>query len=122
MLYVLRDYIVYINALYAKEENSITYSEISEYKTLLYRELKQKYKYIMFDSPEEKIIEIKNHTFIKANEEVLSVHELEEEFIADLNSVYPEEFQEIIDKSRKEYKEKTLQKRKSFYEKTNKKI
>ena len=114
MLYVLRDYIVYINALYAKEENSITYEEISEYKILLYRELTKKYKYIMFDSPKEKLIEIKNHAFIKEHEGVLSVHELDEEFINDLNSVYPEEFQNIINKSRKEYKGKILQKKKDI--------
>lgn len=112
MLYVLRDYIIYANALYAKEENFLTYEEINEYKVLLYRGLKEKYKYILFDSPNEKLIEIKKHAFIKSNDGIISIHTLDEEFMESLNSVYPEEFHEIIKQSRKDYKGKVIQKKK----------
>ena len=112
MLYVLRDYIIYANALYAKEESFLTYEEINEYKVLLYRGLKEKYKYILFDSPDKNIIEVKEHVFVRENDGVLSVHDLNEEFIESLNSVYPEEFHDIIKQSRQDYRGKVIQKKK----------
>lgn len=110
-MYILHYYIIIANAMYAKKTDFISYKDICDYKKILYKNLKEKYKYIMFDSPDECYIKVNEHTFIKLLEGIQSVDIIDDKFIDDINSIYPNEFKEIIEISRVEYLELTQKKR-----------
>lgn len=103
MIYNLPDYIIIANALYSKKTNILNYDEIEKYKVILYQTITEKYKYIMFDYSTSSIIEVNNHTFIKLNEGVLSMSEIDKSFIEKINSIYPKDIRELIEKSRDIY-------------------
>ena len=104
MTRVLNDYTIFANALYAKNTNYLEYTDIEEYRVLLYRLLREKYGYILFNSTEDNIINVYGQTFIKENEGIFSENQLNKESIEKLNSMYKEEdFQQIIKESRDKY-------------------
>ena len=105
-MYILHEYIIIANAMYAKKTDFISYKDICDYKKILYKNLKEKYKYIMFDSPDECYIKVNEHTFIKLLEGIQSVDTIDDKFIDDINSTYPNEFKEIIEISRVELTQK----------------
>lgn len=100
---VLNDYTVIVNALYAKQTDYLNYADIKEYKKLLYKMLSKEFKYILFETTLPDIFEIDDHMFIKLKDGIQSIDELDEEFIKKTNSIYSEEYQEIINISREKY-------------------
>ena len=105
MTWVLNDHTVIVNAFYAKQTDFLNYEDIENYKVLLYQMLTEKHKYIMFETSLPNIFEIKNHMFVKLKDGIQSIDELDEEFIDSYNSIYPEEYQEIINLSHSKYTE-----------------
>lgn len=95
-MYVLSDSIIIPNALYAKEADFLKYEEIDEYKKLLYKVITKKHKYIMFKSSESNILEVEGHTFIKEKDGVSCMDPIDEDFIREINSIYPEDIRTII--------------------------
>ena len=95
-MYVLSYKIIIANALYAKETDSLKYEEIEEYKNLLYQMITKKHKYVMFHSSESSTLEIEDHTFIKGKEGVSCMDPIDEDFIREINSIYPEDIRTII--------------------------
>ena len=114
-MYILHEYIIIANAMYAKDTDFISYKDICDYKKILYKNLKEKYKYIMFDSTDECYIKVNEHTFIKLLEGIQSLDIIDDKFIDDINSMYPNEFKEIIEISRAEYLELTQKKRENIF-------
>ena len=108
-MYILSDGIIIANALYAKETDFLKYQEIEEYKKLLYQMITKKHKYIMFKSSESNTLEIDNHVFIKKQDGVSCMEPLDEAFIEEINSIYPEEIRTIIKTTHSRGKQKIKQ-------------
>ena len=108
-MYVLHDYTVIANALYAKDTYYLRYEEIAQYRILLYQELTKRYKSIMFRDTDVQtlMLKINDHFFSKEPEGILALDKVDKEFIDSLNSMYPKDFKEIIDASRDKYNEET---------------
>ena len=102
---LLNEDTVYINALYAKETNYLDYSEVANYRIILYQMLVQEYKYILYGEELPNIFEIKGRTFIKDLEGILCFEPLDEEFVESVNASYEEKYQQIIRLSREKFKE-----------------
>ena len=115
MAYVIQGYTVMANALYAAEENFLRYEDIDEYRKLLYKTINKKYRYIMFQDTEDSIIEIHNHTFVRMlGSGVHSFNQLDDVFMECINSIYPEDIQEMIllaNTKFKDVRKKLIQKR-----------
>ncbi len=103
MLYVMQYYIVIANAFYAKKVDFLTYEEIDAYRKVLYKTIHEEYKYILFSECDDNSIEINHHHFIKHNNGIICFNQLDEEFIETINSIYPDDIQRLIKKSRKEF-------------------
>ena len=104
MTRVLNDYTIIANALYAKNTKYLEYTDIEIYKVLLYRLLREKYGYILFDYTEDNVINVQGQTFIKEEKGILSWNKLNKKSIEKLNSIYKEkDFQQIIKESRDKY-------------------
>lgn len=114
-MYVLSDSIIIPNALYAKETDFLKYEAIDEYKKQLYKMITKKHKYIMFKSSESNILEVDDHFFIKEKDGVSCMDTIDEKFIEELNSIYPEDIRTIIKSTHSKGKQKIKQ------EKSNKK-
>ena len=108
-MYVLSDSIIIPNALYAKETDFLKYEEIDEYKKQLYKMITKKHKYIMFKSSESKTLEVDDHIFIKEKDGVSCMDPIDEEFIKELNSIYPEDIRTIIKSTHSKEKQKIKQ-------------
>lgn len=108
-MYVLRDTVIIANALYANETDFLKYKEIEEYKKLLYQMITKKHKYIMFKSSESNILEVDNHFFIKEKDGVSCMEPIDEAFIEEVNSIYPEDIRTIIKTTHSRGKQKIKQ-------------
>ena len=121
MVLKVTDAVIIGNALYAKQARYIEYNEVEEYKKILYKSLVEDYKYIMFESDESNIIEIEGKMFVKGSEGILSLSNLDDNFIIKLNSIYSKGVQDIINESRDNYinKSKRIVKKREFYKNVN---
>ena len=108
-MYVLRDTVIIANALYAKETDFLKYKEIEEYKKLLYQMITKKHKYIMFKSSKSNTLEIDDHVFIKEQDGVICMEPIDEAFIEEVNSIYPEDIRAIIKTTHSRGKQKIKQ-------------
>lgn len=108
MVYVLPDYIIIANLMYAKNVKYLDYDEIEKYKVILYQTITKKYKYIMFDYSLDNYIKIYNQLFIKQKDGIICFYDLDDKVIEKINSIYPNDIREMIKKTY------------NIYQKTNK--
>lgn len=97
------------NAFYAKEAKYLEYKDITKYKEILYQTLTEEYRYVMFEDGNYDFLEIKNSLFIKEKGGIRLLGDLDEVSIESVNSIYPDDIQELIKKSRDRFRENPKQ-------------
>ena len=99
------------NAFYAKNADYLEYKDITKYKEILFKIIVEKYKFIMFEQEIYDFVEIKNSLLIKEKDgiRIYGRGKLDEATIESINSIYPEDIQELIKKSREIFVEKNKQ-------------
>ena len=102
-MYIIQEHTMIANAFYASNQDFITYEDLNTYRTILYRNITKKYKYIGFEDNDEDFITIDNHTFVKTPDGIYNMNQIENEFIENLNSSYPEDIQEMFKLSNKTF-------------------
>ena len=96
-LYSFSDKIFIANAFYATQEVRLSYEKIQEFKIMFYKIYTQRfYKYVMFSNSEGNFLDIYDHLFVKENDGILCCNDLDEEFINEVNDIYPQAIQDIL--------------------------
>ena len=93
-MYILHEYIIIANAMYAKQTSFMDYNSINEYKKILCNYLSQEHDLIFFNSKDE--IEVGNKIFYKHDDGVEVNKTIDEQSINYINSIYPIEIQKKI--------------------------
>jgi hypothetical protein len=96
------------NAFYAFSSNyadseplKLQYEIIDKYRCTLYKNMKKKYNYVMFQDEESDFYVYYKHTFVINDSVVYCTEVIDSEFIDKVNSIYPKEIQSIFEISRK---------------------
>ena len=101
---VIDDYTVIAHAANAKRKEVISFEDINEFSDILYKKLNRfyfKYK----NTPLNKFM-VKGHRFVREKGQIRILDELDNDFMEEITSCYPEEVQESIWDARKEYTKK----------------
>ncbi len=106
MCVVIDSKVIISNIFYAYYEKGITnrlltYDKIDEFRSILYKEISRNRKYVLFLDEESNSFKYFEHVFVKEDEGVLCVSEMNPQFIEQVNSTYPNDIRKLIEKSRK---------------------
>ena len=109
MCVVIDSDVIIANVYYAyfKKSNQckvLDYKYFEEYKKCLYKKIVKKYKYVMFSDSDSNYIDIQDHIFIKENRGIRCLSSIDNYFIKKVNSIYPNDIQQLIQITREEIK------------------
>ena len=109
-MYVIHDYILVFNALHARKTGKLSYKDIRVYTNILAKKLsKNNIYWIGSDEYSDTYTTVDNHCYISLGDYCLLKDAIDDEFINELNSIYSEEIQTLINESRDEFANMTLE-------------
>lgn len=113
MCVVIDSKVIISNTFYAYYEKGnanrvLTYDKIDEFRSILYEEISRDRRYVLFLDEESNSFSFFEHVFVKEDEGILCVNEINSSFIDQVNSSYSPDIQKIIAESRKKVGLKSL--------------
>ena len=109
-MYVIHDYILVFNALHARKTGRLSYENIRVYSNILAKKLSENHIYwISSDEYSDIYTTVDDHCYISLGDYCLLRDAIDDEFINEINSIYNEKIQVLINESRDEYAKLTLE-------------
>ena len=109
-MYVIHDYILVFNALHARKTARLSYESIRVYSNILAKKLSKNHIYwIGSDEYSDTYTTVDNHCYISLGDYCLLRDAIDDEFINEINSIYEEKIQVLINESRDEYAKLALE-------------
>lgn len=104
-MYVINEHVIVFNTIYAKGEGSVSFNDICCFANILYTKLIENNIMFITENYSNAYVNIHNHKYLKLEEKVNAINEVDIEFIEYINSLYGNDIQRLIDESREEYKD-----------------